>query len=324
MAGVLKKLNLFMSTCSRALWSPLCSAFTRRNSSGIFFPELMALNSHANSENKMIGNDEIFFFKEVTSTMDKAKKLLKQGDNSISSKKIFTVVADSQTAGRGTRGRNWMSNVGNMYMTAVIDMSDVPVEITVVPIRVGTFILRAIDKIFASDHFNPTEMSPLVQLKWPNDIIVSGKKVSGVLIEVESGKMLIGIGCNISSSPTIPNTGSDSGSRDATHLVHELGLKSAGKSLDSAEKLRNYIVRDIHNSLSCWIHSNHDNVSDVVSEFQKRMDKSPQTLRRDNYLDQELSCGDEIIPIALNLDGTLQVFHRRSNSERTLNAEYLR
>ena len=89
-----------------------------------------------------VGKRDILWFDEVDSTMEKAKQLLK--DPEFSSRDSFCVVAGSQSAGRGTRGRTWMSSQGNLYMTAVLKLSLIPIPLTLIPLRVGTLIAPSI------------------------------------------------------------------------------------------------------------------------------------------------------------------------------------
>ena len=88
------------------------------------------------------GRRDILWFDEVDSTMEKAKQLLK--DPEFASRDSFCVVAGRQSAGRGTRGRTWMSSQGNLYMTAVLKLSLIPIPLTLIPLRVGTLIAPSI------------------------------------------------------------------------------------------------------------------------------------------------------------------------------------
>lgn len=228
---------------------------------------------------------DIFWCHEVGSTMDKARELLKQEE--YAAKKTFVVVADFQTAGRGTRGRSWVSTIGNLYMTLVINMADVPLALTLTPIRIGTFIIRAIDnalrhEVFSqsSDNTNtstsaPNPPPPLVQLKWPNDVIINSEKVSGVLIEIENGKLLVGIGCNIVTAPVSPATGPDSGCRAATHLSAHTGVLEPPIVL----QLRNFLATELYDSAQQWVSGNSgDTEESVLDDFHLRMDDSWQVV----------------------------------------------
>lgn len=89
-----------------------------------------------------------------------------------------------QTAGRGRRGRTWYSSIGeNVYMTVTLT----PPEERY-PIITGIAVRAAIESLL------PTQP---VAIKWPNDIIISGKKVCGILCEARGAITAIGIGVNV-------------------------------------------------------------------------------------------------------------------------------
>ena len=128
----------------------------------------------------------ILFFQEVPSTMDEAARLAASGtcDGTV-------VVADIQTAGRGRQGRSWVSDTGNLYVSIVFrpSMQALPM----LSILAGVATARSIRKT--------TGLDP--RIKWPNDIMLVGKKVGGILVEsVVQGHMvdyaIVGIGLNIS------------------------------------------------------------------------------------------------------------------------------
>ena len=71
-------------------------------------------------------------------------------------------------------------------MTAIFSMSHIPVTLTLTPLRIGTIVGSSIRQ-----HMPRAEDSQLVRLKWPNDILLDDKKVSGVLIRIHEGYMLV-------------------------------------------------------------------------------------------------------------------------------------
>ena len=127
----------------------------------------------------------LLFFQEITSTMDEAARLAESG-----TEEGTVVVAERQTAGRGRQGRSWVSREGNLYFSAVFrpTMETLPF----LSMLAGVAASRAIRKT--------TGLDP--RIKWPNDVILSGKKVGGILVEsaVEGEKVLyaiVGIGINV-------------------------------------------------------------------------------------------------------------------------------
>ena len=138
---------------------------------------------------------EIFKFENVTSTNDIAINLIKNEQ-----KETGCVYADTQTKGRGTHGREWISGKGNLFGSIFF-----PLKNNYPPFNEFSMI----NPLIISDvikHF--CEMKN-INLKFPNDIFVNGKKICGILQELivsNSRKFLIiGIGVNIVSNPDINN-----------------------------------------------------------------------------------------------------------------------
>ncbi len=111
----------------------------------------------------------------------------------------LAVVARRQTAGRGTQGRAWVSPPGNLFMSVLLR----PTE----PARsIGQFSLLA--AVALADALSP--YADRLRLKWPNDLIVDGAKLAGILAEsaVDAGGRLawlvVGFGVNVATAPEVP------------------------------------------------------------------------------------------------------------------------
>jgi hypothetical protein len=152
----------------------------------------------------------IFWFDRVSSTMDKAREMVASSEHK--DKDVFTVVAGEQIKGRGTKGRQWLSGTHNLYMTSVIKMSSIRIPLTLLPLQVGNIISRSVQTRVLSGV--PT------YLKWPNDVLIGDQKVCGVLIEIEDSRILIGIGCNVGTSPAVAESGRESGRPSACIRDH--------------------------------------------------------------------------------------------------------
>lgn len=107
-------------------------------------------------------------FETVGSTNDVAREMADDGAPEGS-----TVIADRQTRGRGRRGRAWRSGPGqSLLLSMVVRPSSADAE-SVLPIRLGLATARAIEQV-----------APVtVGMKWPNDLVVDGRKVGGMLCE---------------------------------------------------------------------------------------------------------------------------------------------
>ena len=131
---------------------------------------------------------------EVDSTMNEINKLANAGADP-----GLVLVAESQTLGRGRQGRKWVSPKGNLYCSMLISPPlNKELPNSVLAFVAGISVVEAIVDI--------TSGAVCPNLKWPNDIIVSGKKIAGILIEGKSvGSSIIsyfiGIGVNLKSHP---------------------------------------------------------------------------------------------------------------------------
>lgn len=116
------------------------------------------------------------------------------------------VRADVQTQGRGRRERTWTSVSGNLFATLLLPNSTDPSQSALHGFAAS---LAIADTLAAYEPKRP------ITLKWPNDVMIGGAKISGLLIERESEALLIGIGINLMSHP-------DNTPYPATHLRQEM------------------------------------------------------------------------------------------------------
>jgi BirA family biotin operon repressor/biotin-[acetyl-CoA-carboxylase] ligase len=137
---------------------------------------------------------KLFNFEQIDSTNDEIKKLLLKDYS-----QDVLVVTDSQTRGRGRRGRRWYSPPGNLYMSFSKTPSVNPAVLAQISLVVGISVYRVMKKIMPE--------SAQIALKWPNDILVNRMKLGGILVETEQfpnqshATCIIGIGINILSAP---------------------------------------------------------------------------------------------------------------------------
>lgn len=136
---------------------------------------------------------KIFKFKNVTSTNDIALDLIKK-----KKMEIGCVCAETQTHGRGTYGKSWISNKGNFFGSLFF-----PLKSNYPPFRefsiINSVIMSDIIKLFCK--------KKVISLKKPNDVFVNKKKVCGILQEIiiSNNKkfLIIGVGVNIISNPNV-------------------------------------------------------------------------------------------------------------------------
>jgi BirA family transcriptional regulator, biotin operon repressor / biotin---[acetyl-CoA-carboxylase] ligase len=137
--------------------------------------------------------DRIHYFPEVDSTMDMARDLARKGADHLS-----VVIADRQIKGRGRLHRQWFSDSGGLYFTTIVRPVIAPVMSFRITFSASLALVRVLRRLFPID----------AKVKWPNDILVEGKKLSGMLSEMETEADLvsyinIGLGINVSNDPRI-------------------------------------------------------------------------------------------------------------------------
>lgn len=109
------------------------------------------------------------------------------------------ITAERQTGGRGRRGRPWVSEAGNLYASLLL-IDPAPVaSLASLPLAVAVAVHDAVRQVL------PAGSAPL-EIKWPNDLLIGRRKVSGILLEGEKLKdgrqaLVIGIGVNIAFKP---------------------------------------------------------------------------------------------------------------------------
>jgi len=112
------------------------------------------------------------------------------------------LVALEQQAGKGRQGRRWVSAAGNFYGSTlvVIRPGDPPPQ--TLSLAAGLALAEAVDAAVPAQ---------ALMLKWPNDLMLAGKKVGGILLERSGDRVVVGIGVNLAASPRLPD-------RDAADL----------------------------------------------------------------------------------------------------------
>lgn len=132
----------------------------------------------------------------IDSTNAEAKRLAEAGADN------FTIVwAKRQTAGRGRRGRTWVSNEGNLYFSILLRLPYPAHSVMQLGFVAANAIADAIQVAAPRGAF--------VNVKWPNDVLLEGRKIAGILMEAELDMgnpghlawLVLGIGINVNSHP---------------------------------------------------------------------------------------------------------------------------
>lgn len=133
---------------------------------------------------------ELHYFQEIDSTNLEAKRLGEQN-----TPHGTLVIAEKQTAGRGRRGKGWESPSGSsIYMTILLRPELEPTHAPMLTLVMAVAVAKAIRQ--------ETELE--AKIKWPNDVVVNGKKVVGILTEMSTeidyiNHVVIGVGINVNT-----------------------------------------------------------------------------------------------------------------------------
>lgn len=112
------------------------------------------------------------------------------------------LVALDQTAGKGRQGREWVTKSGNFFGSTLIEIAPGDPPAQSLSLAAGLALIEAVDTAVP-------QKAPV--LKWPNDLLLDGSKLAGILLERQGNRVVAGFGVNLSSSPEIPG-------RPAAHL----------------------------------------------------------------------------------------------------------
>lgn len=176
----------------------------------------------------MIDQFTVWHHDQIGSTNDEAHRLAKEG-----APHGTVVHADEQTSGRGRMAHTWFSPPGNLYVSILLRTGHPPRNASELSFVAALAVADAVEALL------PRQMRTL--LKWPNDVLVNGGKIAGILLEQADDATIIGIGLNILQAPSnaayktttiVANGGiaSVDGARDILldRLGHHLGVWREG------------------------------------------------------------------------------------------------
>ncbi|HXP89482.1 MAG TPA: biotin--[acetyl-CoA-carboxylase] ligase [Fibrobacteria bacterium] len=222
----------------------------------------------------------LFRFDQVGSTMEVARDL--------DGPEVFTVVARSQTAGRGRFDRPWLSPPsGGLYLTASIPWSRPLSQAPLVSMGTALALARLASQLGC----------PRIALKWPNDLLLSDRKAAGILAEMHHpspgvSRLLVGVGVNVSiPEDTLAKVG-----QPATSLS-----VASGRELDPEQVLRDF--------LSLWTEVDwtleRSGFPSLVEEYRGFTDLPGRRFR----LEGAGGTSSVVRVVAVQEDGSLQVEH---------------
>ena len=134
----------------------------------------------------------VYAFERTASTMEEAHVLAADGEP-----EGTLVFAKQQTQGRGRLGRTWESPEGGAYCSIILRPQRTTTETPQLSLVAGLAVAEGLRQLI---HLHPT-------IRWPNDVLVEGKKLAGILVEAKGGAVVIGIGVNVATPVSaLPDT----------------------------------------------------------------------------------------------------------------------
>ncbi len=149
--------------------------------------------------------------------------------------------AERQTAGRGRQGRAWESPSGNLYASTLVRIA---------PTDPPAASLALVCAVALADTIG-TLGCPAVTIKWPNDLLLDGAKLAGILLERSGDAVIAGFGVNLATHPTIEG-------RQTASLAGRLWIHSAAELFD-------HLVSDFARWLGIW---RRDGLAPVIAHWE--------------------------------------------------------
>lgn len=170
-------------------------------------------------------------FDELDSTMNEARRRAIAGEHG-----LLWIQARRQSAGRGRRGRVWRSGEGNLLCSLLLRPECAPAEAA---------RLSFVAAVSLADALAPFVSGLPLSLKWPNDALLDGRKVAGILLESESAPdggiawLAIGIGVNLAEHPDDP-------------AIIATSLAAEGLAVPTPERMLEALAGAMAHWLSVW------------------------------------------------------------------------
>jgi BirA family transcriptional regulator, biotin operon repressor / biotin---[acetyl-CoA-carboxylase] ligase len=201
-------------------------------------------------------------------------------------KPFVAVSAKRQSAGRGRRGHQWYSPEGNLFLTVTLPGID-----TRYTVLAGIAAREAISKILPNE-------APLI--KWPNDVLVAGRKIAGILCESRSSITAVGIGVNVNQTEWPEDL-----------VSKAVSLKLVSGSHYEINEMSNLIVESLGKWYNIFSKDGFDPIRECFLKYHIKSDYKPM-----------LSDGTEIIIKDIDLNGFL-IVEIKGDRKTLINEELL-
>lgn len=183
---------------------------------------------------RLFTKEKFLFYKRLPSTQDRAKELIKN----IVGEAGYVIIADEQYRGRGRFGRVWSSHKGkSLTFSLIIE------KIPLLSMKAALSVVEALKD----------ECELETEIEWPNDIVVNGRKLCGILVESERQLAVVGVGMNVNET-VLPL-------ESATSVRIETGIPA------SREAILSSFLSIFESNLT------RENIMDCVREYLSFMDR---------------------------------------------------
>jgi BirA family biotin operon repressor/biotin-[acetyl-CoA-carboxylase] ligase len=222
---------------------------------------------------KLVGRS-IIFRHAVASTNVLAKELA-----SLGAQDGTVIIAETQTCGRGRLGSEWVSPAGGLWFSVVLTPGVEPSAASRLVFVAGLAVAKALRELYGLD----------VAVKWPNDVLVCGKKVSGILAEMSTrgqgaDHVVLGIGVNANFEVSILP---ERLWRNATSLRTELGRRI------NLERLLGVILEELEGAYDLFLNGQFAFVLEEWKGFARFLGSEVEVA----------SAGEDLVGLALDVDG---------------------
>lgn len=201
----------------------------------------------------MIDRAPVYWYDEIDSTSEEAKRRARRGETS-----AFWIAARQQSMGKGRLGRSWASPIGNLFTTVLFPEPGGLSIAARVPFAAALAVRDACVSVLPS---------LAVGLKWPNDVRVDGKKLSGIL--TESGEtqgvvwIALGMGVNVQHAP-------EGVGQETTSLLDQ----GAPSSLQA-----DHVLQALSEALNHRVKQARNDFESLLADWLKYADGSGQTIQ---------------------------------------------
>lgn len=216
----------------------------------------------------------IHHYSEVDSTQTVAKHYLLEGN----AEEGTVILADQQLSGIGRLGKLWESPIGGLYCSLILKPSNKPLaNYSQLAFVIAVGVRKALHSLL------PTLD---ITLKWPNDLLINAKKVSGILIETEGQDVIVGMGINIDSHP-------DTGTHLNEYFYNPLTVEDVLKP----------VLKMVWDTYQDWLENGFESIQ---TDWQKYAHQLGENLERDSAKGRFIGISNEGAMLLENEKGEIQ------------------